>query len=133
MSTVREHLGLLWLMRRSLMTQNPQYDRKWEMQAALMVGAHLDELIALAGGADIEDWVRNHDVEIPASFPHSISPSEHIDATERAAAEVMTLLRDAARAWNNEAESELDAAMERIECFLLDQRAQPQPEAKGSK
>jgi hypothetical protein len=36
---------------------------------------------------------------------------------------MMTLLKDAARAWNNEAEGELDAAMERIECFLIDSRA----------
>lgn len=71
MSTVREHLGLLWLMRRRLMTQNPQYDRQWEMQAAFALGVHLDEFIALAGGADIEDWVRKSGAEIPADFPHS--------------------------------------------------------------
>ncbi len=39
------------------------------------------------------------------------------------------LLKDAARAWNNEADAELDATMERIECFLLDSRAQPEGEA----
>jgi hypothetical protein len=43
--------------------------------------------------------------------------------------EALTLLKDAARAWNNEAEAELDATMERIECFLLDSRAKPEGEA----
>jgi hypothetical protein len=42
-----------------------------------------------------------------------------------AAVEMMTLLQDAARAWNNETESELDATMERIESFLIESRATP--------
>ena len=41
----------------------------------------------------------------------------------------ITLLKDAARAWNNEASSELDATMERIESFLLGSSAQPEGEA----
>lgn len=35
----------------------------------------------------------------------------------------LVLLQDAARAWNNERESELDSIMERIEIFLIQQRA----------
>jgi hypothetical protein len=42
--------------------------------------------------------------------------------TQEHIAEMLTLLRDAARAWNNENESELDAVMERVECFLIDSR-----------
>jgi hypothetical protein len=69
MSTVREHLGLLWISRRALMTSNPQYNEAWAAQAALFVGVHLDELISLAGGADVEGWVRELGAEIPADFP----------------------------------------------------------------
>jgi hypothetical protein len=39
------------------------------------------------------------------------------------AGEMLTLLKDAARAWNKEADSELDETMERIECFLISSRA----------
>lgn len=70
MSTVREHLGLLWLLRRKLAATAPQYDHEWASQAALFVGVHLDELIALAGGADVEDWVRSHFPQIPVDFPN---------------------------------------------------------------
>lgn len=69
MSTVRQHLGLLWLVRRNLMTSNPQYDKAWAEQAALFVGVHLNELIELAGGAEIEQWVREQAAEIPNDFP----------------------------------------------------------------
>lgn len=69
MSTVREHLGLLWLSRRALMTSRPEDDSAWAAQAAFFVSAHLNDLIELAGGADIEEWVRKKGVEIPADFP----------------------------------------------------------------
>lgn len=44
----------------------------------------------------------------------------------------LVLLQDAARAWNNERESELDSIMERIEIFLIQQRAaHPAPSSDG--
>jgi hypothetical protein len=57
------------------MTSNPQYDKAWADQAALFVGVHLNELIELAGGADIEAWVRTRAGEIPADFPFAAAPT----------------------------------------------------------
>jgi hypothetical protein len=85
MSTVREHLGLLWLSRRALMTSNPQHDRAWVEQAALFVGVHLNDLIDLAGGADLEQWVRARSPEIPDDFPHSVATGAQPDQRESAA------------------------------------------------
>lgn len=85
MSTVREHLGLLWLSRQALAPLNPQYDHAWAVQAALFVGAHLDELIGLAGGADIEEWVQQRAKEIPADFPFK-SPAPIAKDVEKDAA-----------------------------------------------
>jgi hypothetical protein len=87
MSTVREHLGLLWLLRRSLAATNPQYDGHWAYQASHFVGVHLNELIEMAGGADIEDFVHEHFPEVPADFPyakHASEPNSHGTAVEAA-------------------------------------------------
>jgi hypothetical protein len=78
MSTVREHLGLLWLLRHDLAATNPQYDQHWAMQASQFVGVHLDELITLAGGADVEDFVHKHFPEIPAEFPSAKAASDAV-------------------------------------------------------
>jgi hypothetical protein len=51
--------------------------------------------------------------------------SPAVSQKDGAVVEMMKLLQDAARAWNNENEPALDAAMEEIECFLIDFRATP--------
>lgn len=79
MSTVRQHLGFLWLHRYALGVANPQYDRHWAMQAALFVETHLDELIGLAGGAEVEEWVNGHFTEIPAAFPSAPLPASCVE------------------------------------------------------
>jgi hypothetical protein len=70
MSTVRQHLGLLWLMKNRLgNTLNPQYDHAWCAQASQFLGVHLDEVISIAGGAEIESFVSTIFPSIPESFP----------------------------------------------------------------
>jgi hypothetical protein len=84
MSTVRQHLGLLWLLGRKLrasVTSNPQYDPGWAAQAALFVEVHLDELIALAGGAEIDEAWREHISVLPDDFPAPASPANTAEAT----------------------------------------------------
>jgi hypothetical protein len=71
---------------------------------------------AQAAQTEINDALDRADAEDAARF----------GAQAALSTDVMLLLRDAASAWNNERESELDAAMERIESFLLATR-QPAP------
>lgn len=97
MSTVREHLGLLWLLRHQLKTSNPQYDKHWAMQAALFSETHLDELIALAGGADVEGWVHKQGYEVPADFPyHSPTSTPAAQVVGTADIELLSLAAKAA-------------------------------------
>ncbi|WP_306393443.1 Lar family restriction alleviation protein [Telluria beijingensis] len=53
-------------------------------------------------------------------WPAPSQAAQHEAGDERAA---MALLQEAARAWNNERDTELDAVMERAEVFLIEQRA----------
>ncbi len=84
MSTVRQHLGLLWLMRQSAEGREFINDKRWTMQVSLFVSTHLDELIALAGGADIEEWARTEFTEVPAEFPQAtqspVSAAKPVDS-----------------------------------------------------
>jgi hypothetical protein len=102
MSTVREHLGLLWLSRRALMTSNPHEDAAWAAVAAYFVRAHLDELIEIMGGADIEEWARKRAGEIPADFPYSIASQAatldtQVDNTTASGSDPVEIVRDAVR------------------------------------
>jgi hypothetical protein len=62
-------------------TSNPQYDPGWAAQAALFVEVHLDELIAMAGGAEIDEAWREHASPLPADFPAPASPANTAEAT----------------------------------------------------
>lgn len=71
MSTVKQHLGLLWLLRNKSVNC-------WEHPAMVLMQSHLDELIALVGGADIEDFVNHQFPVIPKDFPWTV-PLKPID------------------------------------------------------
>jgi hypothetical protein len=54
MSTIKQHLGLLQQLKRY------GQDAQFKEQANIFVDAHLGELIALAGGVELEDFAKKH-------------------------------------------------------------------------
>lgn len=90
-------------------------------------GANLtdDEIIELAGSWDLLSIQDGGRVDRSAliGFAREVIATQSAKQGAAVPWEMMTLLQDAARAWNNEVDADLDAAMERIECFLIDSRA----------
>jgi hypothetical protein len=53
-STIKQHLGLLQQLKRH------GQDAQFKEQAHIFVEAHLGELIALAGGVELEDFAKRY-------------------------------------------------------------------------
>lgn len=113
------------------------YDKPTAAFIAAANPATVQQLIALArrsltSGAPAEDTVREHLARVFDAMPANetlrgsqIAGRIRAGMSAGAAAktdQALPLLQAAARAWNNENEPALDAAMQEIEVFLLDHR-----------